>query len=148
MKSCSELARPRTANAVVLADMHGKDAAAGTCPNRPVGSSSASVPELEGVHAAQLVAGSGNRPVGYGPPREGRQVAGFDEDKVLATVGAHILERRTELGFSQRDLAALAAVDRAFLARVEQGLRNPSVVLLAKVAQAMDTTVSWLTRDI
>lgn len=75
-------------------------------------------------------------------------MAGIDEDKVLATVGAHILERRTELGFSQRDLAALAAVDRAFLARVEQGLRNPSVVLLAKVAQAMDTTVSWLTRDI
>lgn len=34
MKSCSELARPQTANALVLADMHGKDAAAGTCPNR------------------------------------------------------------------------------------------------------------------
>jgi DNA-binding XRE family transcriptional regulator len=103
---------------------------------------------LESVYAAQLVAGSGARPVGYGPPREGQRVAGIDEDKVLAIVGAHILQRRTELGFSQRDLAVLAAVDRAFLARVEQGLRNPSVVSLAKVAQAMDTTVSWLTRDI
>lgn len=75
-------------------------------------------------------------------------MAEIDEDAVLATVGTHILERRTELGFSQRDLAAAARVDRAFLARVEQGLRNPSVVLLAKVAQAMDTTVSALTRDI
>jgi transcriptional regulator with XRE-family HTH domain len=67
---------------------------------------------------------------------------------VLATVGGYILEHRSELGFSQRDLAAAAGVDRAFLARVEHGLRNPSVVLLAKVAQAMDTTVSSLTRDI
>ncbi|MGV7303111.1 helix-turn-helix domain-containing protein [Mycobacterium kansasii] len=75
-------------------------------------------------------------------------MVGIDEDKVLATVGAHILERRTKLGFSQRDLAAAAGVDRAFLARVEQGLRNPSVVILAKVAHAMGTTVSSLTRDI
>lgn len=75
-------------------------------------------------------------------------MAEIDEDAVRATVGAHILERRTELGFSQRDLAAAAGVDRAFLARVEQGLRTPSVVLLAKVAQAMETSVSALTRDI
>lgn len=86
--------------------------------------------------------------VGYGLPSEGRQVAEIDESAVLATVGAHILQRRTELGFSQRELAAAAGVDRAFLARVEQGLRNPSVVLLAKVAQAMKTTVSALTRGI
>ncbi len=95
-----------------------------------------------------LVARPPGRVVGYGLPREGQQVAEIDEDAVLATVGTHILERRTELGFSQRDLAAAAGVDRAFLARVEQGLRNPSVVLLSKVAQAMDTTVSALTRDI
>jgi len=75
-------------------------------------------------------------------------VAEVDETAVLATVGGHILQRRTELGFSQRELAAAAGVDRAFLARVEQGLRNPSVVLLAKVAQAMKTTVSALTRGI
>lgn len=86
--------------------------------------------------------------VGYGLPSQGRQVAEIDETAVLATVGAHILERRTELGFSQRELAAAAGVDRAFLARVEQGLRNPSVVLLAKVAQAMKTNVSALTRGI
>lgn len=100
------------------------------------------------VTAGVLVARPSGRVVGYGLPREGQQVAEIDEDAVLATVGAHILERRTELGFSQRDLAAAASVDRAFLARVEQGLRNPSVVLLAKVAQAMDTTVSALTRGI
>ena len=98
--------------------------------------------------AGVLVARPPGRVVGYGLPREGQQVAEIDEAAVLATVGTHILERRTELGFSQRDLAAAAGVDRAFLARVEQGLRNPSVVLLAKVAQAMDITVSALTRDI
>ncbi|CQD24685.1 anaerobic benzoate catabolism transcriptional regulator [Mycobacterium lentiflavum] len=71
-----------------------------------------------------------------------------DEAKVLASVGGRILERRTELGLSQRDLAAAAKVDRSFMARVEQGLRSPTVVFLAKVAYAMGTTVSSLTRDI
>lgn len=85
--------------------------------------------------------------VAYRPPRKGRLVD-IDEDVILATLGANILQRRTELGFSQRDLAAASGVDRAFLARVEQGLRNPSVVVLAKVALAMDTTVSDLTHDI
>lgn len=86
--------------------------------------------------------------VGYGQPRKGRRVAEIDETAVLATVGAHIVQGRSELGFSQRDLAAAAGVDRAFLARVEQGLRNPSVVFLAKVALAMETTVSALTSDV
>jgi DNA-binding XRE family transcriptional regulator len=101
-----------------------------------------------GDGAGALVAHRPRRAVGYRQPREGQRVAEIDESEVLATVGANILERRTEVGFSQRDLAAAAGVDRAFLARVEQGLRNPSVVLLAKVAQAMETTVSALTREI
>lgn len=75
-------------------------------------------------------------------------MTGIDEYAVLATVGENILHRRTQLGWSQRYLAAEAGVDRAFLAQVEQGLRNPSVVLLAKVAHALSTTVSELTRNI
>lgn len=124
-----------------------------TCPRGPIDAPSPPAPrpapsEQRRAAPAQVVVVCGGSPVGYGPPREGRQVAEIDEDKVLATVGAHILERRTARGLSQRDLAAAAGVDRAFLARVEQGLRNPSVVVLAKVARAMDTTVSALTRDI
>lgn len=99
-------------------------------------------------HVGLLPVASSDLMVGYRPPREGWRVSEIDEQAVLATVGAHIVESRAECSFSQRDLAAAAGVDRAFLARVEQGLRNPSVVFLAKVARAMDTTVSSLTRDI
>lgn len=131
---CSEPARPRVAAAVVLPDC--STAAAG--PRCAIAASD----------FADVAIRVDSRAVVYRPPREGWRVAAIDEDTVLATVGEHILARRTELGFSQRELAERAAVDRAFLARVEQGLRNPSVVVLAKVAHAMDTTVSWLTRDI
>ena len=65
------------------------------------------------------------RAVGYGLPREGQQVAEIDEDAVLATVGTHILERRTELGFSQRDLAAAAGVTARFWPASNRGCATP-----------------------
>ena len=71
-----------------------------------------------------------------------------DQDDVLAKVGANIHDRRLKVGLSQRALGEQAGVDRAFLNRVERGMRSPTVVVLAKLASAMDTTVSALTRGI
>lgn len=71
-----------------------------------------------------------------------------DQEAILSQVGANIQERRTKAGLTQRDLAGFAGVDRAFLNQVEQGVRNPTVVFLAKLARALDITVSSLTRGI
>lgn len=66
-------------------------------------------------------------------------------DAVLARLGANIAEHRAARGLTQRDLAARAGVDRAFLNRVEGGLRNPTIMVLAKVAHGLSITVGELT---
>ncbi|WP_122526552.1 helix-turn-helix domain-containing protein [Mycobacterium persicum] len=68
--------------------------------------------------------------------------------KSLVVQAGNIQERRNKAGLTQRDLAVLAGVDRAFLNQIEQGMRNPTVVVLAKLARALDITVSTLTRGI
>lgn len=92
---------------------------------------------------------TGHGDVGYGLlARKGPQVADVDQEAILSQVGGNIQERRNKAGLTQRDLADLAGVDRAFLNQVEQGMRNPTVVVLAKLARALDITVSTLTRGI
>jgi transcriptional regulator with XRE-family HTH domain len=71
-----------------------------------------------------------------------------DHDAVLARLGANIQDHRLKARLTQRVLAERAGVDRAFLIAVEQGARNPSVVVLAKLASALRTTVSALTRSV
>lgn len=87
--------------------------------------------------------------VGYRPlVRKGSQVPDVDQESILSQVAANIQERRNKAGLTQRDLADLAGVDRAFLNQVEHGMRNPTILVLAKLARALDITVSTLTRGI
>ncbi len=67
---------------------------------------------------------------------------------VLPIVGVNIVNRRERLGMSQRALSIAASVDRPYLAMVERGRRTPTVVFLAKLAAALDTSVSALTKGI
>lgn len=75
-------------------------------------------------------------------------MAEVDQDAILAQLGVNIQDRRLKAGLTQRDLSERAGVDRAFLNRVEQGMRNPTIVMLAKLARALDTTVSAVTRGV
>lgn len=69
-------------------------------------------------------------------------------DKVLPVIGNAISERREHLGLSQRALAEQAGVDRVFLRGLESGESAPTVVVLAKLAGPLKTTVSALTKGI
>jgi transcriptional regulator with XRE-family HTH domain len=55
-----------------------------------------------------------------------------------------ILEIRKYRGFSQKDLAEVVEVDKAYISRVERGLQQPSVESLYKIAQALSVTVDDL----
>lgn len=68
--------------------------------------------------------------------------------RILAIVGANIVARREKLGMSQRALAEKASVDRVFLRHVEQGNRAATLVFLAKLADALDTTIEKLTHGV
>lgn len=67
---------------------------------------------------------------------------------LLAEVGAAIAAARTSAGFSQSALATAAGVNRSFLHAVEKGTSKPTIIILVRIARALDTTVAVMLRDI
>lgn len=53
-------------------------------------------------------------------------------------VGTRIRELRTNAGLSQEKLALAADLDRTYIASVESGKRNISIVNLEKIITALD----------
>ena len=62
-------------------------------------------------------------------------------DPLLRTIGLTIRALRRERGLSQETLAALAHIDRSYMSSVERGLRNVSVLNVARIAAALDVPV-------
>lgn len=57
-------------------------------------------------------------------------------------VGARIRELRNGRGLSQEKLALAAGLDRTYIASVENGKRNISIVNLEKIIVALNSTFS------
>ena len=57
-------------------------------------------------------------------------------------VGARIRELRNDRGLSQEKLALAAGLDRTYIASVENGKRNISIVSLEKIIVALNSTFS------
>jgi XRE family aerobic/anaerobic benzoate catabolism transcriptional regulator len=64
--------------------------------------------------------------------------------EILIRLGARIRELRRERGWSRRELGERCAVSERFLAEMEAGRGNPSVMSLEGVAHALGTTASAL----
>jgi len=62
-------------------------------------------------------------------------------DPLLRTIGLTIRALRRERGLSQEALAELAQIDRSYMSSVERGLRNVSVLNVARIAAALDVPV-------
>jgi transcriptional regulator with XRE-family HTH domain len=60
---------------------------------------------------------------------------------LLRTIGLTIRALRRERGLSQEQLAELANIDRSYMSSVERGLRNVSVLNVARIAAALDVPV-------
>src|SRR5206468_4611184 len=63
---------------------------------------------------------------------------------LLGLLGTRVRQLRGQRGWSRRELAARADLSERFLAQVESGEANPSVMSLAQIATALDTTTSSL----
>ncbi len=57
-------------------------------------------------------------------------------------VGRRIKELRYVLGISQEELAARADVHRSYIASLEVGKRNVSIVNLEKISKALEVSLS------
>jgi transcriptional regulator with XRE-family HTH domain len=64
----------------------------------------------------------------------------------LRNIGLAIRSLRRERGISQESLAGLANIDRSYMSSVERGLRNVSVLNVARIATALGVPVWELLR--
>lgn len=67
---------------------------------------------------------------------------------IKENVGSRIRELRTSAGLSQEKLAFLAELDRTYIASVENGKRNISIVNLEKIVRALDCSFSIFFKDL
>jgi len=70
-------------------------------------------------------------------------------EKVLAhrkKLGAAIRARRKELHLSQEGLAEVVECHRNFVGRIERGEQNPTVDMLVRFANALESSVALLVK--
>jgi len=65
--------------------------------------------------------------------------------KVLIAFGNKVREARLAKGLSQESLAEKAGLHRTYIGTVERGERNPSLVNLVRIADALAVDLSTLT---
>ena len=65
-------------------------------------------------------------------------------DPLLRRLGSRVKQLRESRSWTQEALAARAGLDRSYIAGIEAGLRNPSTKALAKLAGALDVTLTKL----
>lgn len=68
-------------------------------------------------------------------------------EDVRRAVGQNIKRLRLAAGLSQAQLAEQMGVDRGYISGLEQGVRNPTIVTLWHVAQALGVKVRAFFED-
>lgn len=73
-----------------------------------------------------------------------RQSIKTDDAGKLRQLGDAIRASRKALGLSQEALADASGIDRSHMGKIERGERNVSVLNVARVAEALETSVASL----
>jgi len=68
--------------------------------------------------------------------------------RALTLFGSNIRRRRLRQSLTQEQVAAAADLDPTYISGIERGVRNPSVLSVLRIAQALGTTVSALSKGI
>lgn len=68
----------------------------------------------------------------------------IDANTLLRTIGTNIRQIRTEKKLSRLDLAGALHVSQSYIGKLEIGDTNPTALMLAKVADALDIQVARL----
>lgn len=67
---------------------------------------------------------------------------------VLTQLGMRIRYLRKQKGMSQLDLALEADINKNYISDLERGNRNPSLMILEKIAKALDVSLEILFQGI
>lgn len=76
-----------------------------------------------------------------------RQSIKTDTDGKLLRLGKAIRAARLDCGMSQEALADASGIDRSHMGKIERGERNVSILNIARVADALGTSVARLMAD-
>ena len=66
----------------------------------------------------------------------------------LKQLGMRIRYLRKQKGLSQEDLALEACINKNYLSDLERGTRNPTVIILEKIAEALGVDLATLFKGI
>lgn len=66
------------------------------------------------------------------------------QSELIAVFAARMREERLRLGFSQEELAHRAELDRTYISGCERRLRNPSLISVERIADALGVDASEL----
>ena len=70
--------------------------------------------------------------------RRGRRPLPFSEDDFLVQVGARVRATRLRRDMSRRELAGRSGVSERYIAQIEAGKGNVSIVLLLRIVHAVN----------
>ncbi len=62
-------------------------------------------------------------------------------------VGRNLKGLRKERGWSQEELAFESGLHRTYISGIERGARNPTVLVLARIAETLNVTMTELVKD-
>ena len=65
----------------------------------------------------------------------------YEELQPEMNIKRAILDARIRAGMTQMELAEKSGISQADICRLEKGTRNPSIALLKRLADAMDSTL-------
>lgn len=63
-------------------------------------------------------------------------------------IGSKLLRYRRYRGFSQEDLSLTVGINRTYLARIEEGKANPTILLLARILKVLNLDVYTFFKDL
>jgi len=63
-------------------------------------------------------------------------------DDVRLKIGQRIKDLRDKTNMSQKDLSYIADLDRSYIASIESGKRNVSIVNIEKIVKALNVTLN------
>ncbi len=67
---------------------------------------------------------------------------------VRKRVGLNLKRFRRKLGFSQEEFAFKAGLHRTYISGIERGVRNPTILVLEEIAQALGVHAASLLEDV